>query len=991
MTINLGSIVNLNGRSVGSGISSGLDTEAIINALTEARRAPAARLEDTIELNQSRITAFSSLKTIVEGLRSAADFLRAPPGFNNASDNIFMYRTSSLSSSLSSISNYLGVTASAGAGIGDYDIEIGQVALNRQQRTGSFSSQSSDIVDDATGAITSLDFGENEPVVDDTITIGGATYTFVENGTDSDGTSIELGTTLTETLANIKSHLSSTNGQAVHADVDNFTYSVSGTSIIATSKTVGGADDAIDFSASIAAGAPTVGDTAGSYGNSAGMFSAGIFQFASTLAVDVASTTDTSINLTSSDYTVNGAVGSSVLSTGISNITVDGDEPNGYKGLLRTITGISGSYDVDADTLTLSVSINGRTFTSNEISTAAGAGSDSIAAGQTITFTDGDETSATSFDVVVGAEYLIDDTVENADAFVTSLEADLASQTILQDRALSNVNTDNIPPASPLYGLTSSDVIYRTGDYSSIGLAGDISGFTVTRNGSNDTDISVTINDEVFTVTGLSDTLNGNITLTGSNGEQLSLNLGDAGVSFDIADDAAATELQNALDFAFGTKSLTHIEIENDFTLVDIAAAINAQSSASGVSASIVQVSDTDFRLTLQATDVGLDNSYEIVDYNQVWHAGTGDGSDGVEMIAVQSAQDSFISVNGIVVQRSSNSIDDVIDNITFSIHEVTGSAFTSQSTYDALGSHTEIVATIANDTETVESAVVNFINAYNEFRVFAATQTFRDAQGNLGEDAVLGDNTTLSTLINQISGEVSSAISGVSDSDFATLGAIGITLTDYDGDDENPEVSNILTYDPDKLSAALANNYDEVREIFEMSFSASSSNLALYESNNSATLTDYQIDIDTSRESGDEVRILDSDGDFLFNATLSSLGGSYYISGDSGTTLSGLGFIYTGDGDDVITVGSSYGIADRLYNIMDDYAEDDGVIDTTVADIVDENEDLEVEVTDIDYAVDQYRLQLIDQYTALESAITQVNTLLQFIESQANLAASGN
>ena len=110
----------------------------------------------------------------------------------------------------------------------------------------------------------------------------------------------------------------------------------------------------------------------------------------------------------------------------------------------------------------------------------------------------------------------------------------------------------------------------------------------------------------------------------------------------------------------------------------------------------------------------------------------------------------------------------------------------------------------------------------------------------------------------------------GTSDSAFSKLFDVSINLSDFAGDDETPPVSNILTFDSIALDDILSNDFEKLREIFEFEFNASNSDLLLYKSSNSATLNDFQVDIDTSRAVGDEVRILDSNGAFLYNATLS-------------------------------------------------------------------------------------------------------------------------
>ena len=860
MTINLGNIVSIGGRNVGSGISSGLDVEAIVNQLADAKRIPAVELEGDLEINDQKLTAYSELRTILDALNTAAGFLRDSPGVDNADENIFEYRTTSLTSSTSTAaSTYLSATADPGAATGSFEVAVGNLAKERVLRSDPFTSQTSSIVDAA-----------------------------------------------------------------------------------AT--------------------------------NAAGRFSAGTFEFAPTAATAVTATTDTSDTLAATDYSVIGAVGTTALATGISNIgvAIDGD-----LGFIGTISGISGSFtSAPTSELVISFTLNGTTFTSNAIATDGGGSSDSIAASTTITFTDA--AGDVSFDVITAAsDYLINDDPSNADQFVTDLEADLATQSIPQTRNLSHFIDADVK--APITGLDATEIEFVFDSYDSDGEHGDFGGFTITRNGGNDTDIVVEINGETYQALSLSNTVSSNITLDSTASDnQLLLNIGDAGVTFDFSSQSDADEVEDALDWAFGTRALTDITINEGDSLVDVAAAINSQSNVSGVSAHIIQVADDDFRLSIQATEEGLDNSFVIVDDDLVVHGGVGDGSDGVRLTEEQAAEDAVIAVDDIVITRSTNTIADVISGLNLTLVSETDS-FADQTDYDALGSPTLITTDVDYDTETAEAGIINFINAYNDFRVFAEAQTRLNAEGEtLNEEAVLQRDTTLSTLILLANAEVNRIVSGVSDSSFSSLGSLGITLSDFEGDDETGETANILTYDTTELQSALANNFTKVREIFEFSFNANSSDISVFGRTNDITLTTFKLDIDTSR-TDDEVRVLDaSDDSFLFNMDISASGTTF--TGQDDTALEGLVLIYSGDGTDTITVNTSQGIGDRFFNLLDPMLEDDGTLDDAVDIINDNTDDLEEEIGRIDEQVERFRDALLLQFSAMEEAITRVNTLLDFL-----------
>ena len=133
--IQLGNFFQQNGRTVVGGSQSGIDTESLINALAEAKRVPAVKLEEKIELNGSRTTALNSLKDILTRFKDAADILRNPPGVSNSNKNIFAYRTTSLSANTSVAGDtYVSVAAEPGAPNQNFTIsDIEQLAQETKQ------------------------------------------------------------------------------------------------------------------------------------------------------------------------------------------------------------------------------------------------------------------------------------------------------------------------------------------------------------------------------------------------------------------------------------------------------------------------------------------------------------------------------------------------------------------------------------------------------------------------------------------------------------------------------------------------------------------------------------------------------------------------------------------------------------------------------------------------------------------------------------------
>lgn len=139
-SIQLGNFSNQNGRTVLTGTSSGgIDTEALISSFIEARRLPAVQLESRIEANTTQSTAYGDMRDILNRFRDASNFLRNPPGVQNEAENIFEYRSSTVSSSGAQAgSTYLSVVAQPGASISNYDVTVDQLATQNVKITDTF-------------------------------------------------------------------------------------------------------------------------------------------------------------------------------------------------------------------------------------------------------------------------------------------------------------------------------------------------------------------------------------------------------------------------------------------------------------------------------------------------------------------------------------------------------------------------------------------------------------------------------------------------------------------------------------------------------------------------------------------------------------------------------------------------------------------------------------------------------------------------------------
>lgn len=111
------------------GTSSGIDTDQLVDALVEAKRLPAVRIETKIAKNEAKIAALNELKDLLGGIRDAVAGLRNPPGILGIEDNIFEKKDVFFSSDTTTLPNELvGVSAANRADPGTFQLVVERLA-----------------------------------------------------------------------------------------------------------------------------------------------------------------------------------------------------------------------------------------------------------------------------------------------------------------------------------------------------------------------------------------------------------------------------------------------------------------------------------------------------------------------------------------------------------------------------------------------------------------------------------------------------------------------------------------------------------------------------------------------------------------------------------------------------------------------------------------------------------------------------------------------
>jgi len=199
-------------------------------------------------------------------------------------------------------------------------------------------------------------------------------------------------------------------------------------------------------------------------------------------------------------------------------------------------------------------------------------------------------------------------------------------------------------------------------------------------------------------------------------------------------------------------------------TLAGIRDKINAANA--GVSATVV-VDASGARLALQSTSPGEANGFRVTvadddttnaDSSGLSRLAFDPAGGAAQMTLAQAAANAQATVNGIAVTSASNTLDGVIDGITFNLGKVTTQPVT---------------VSVTRNTDAIKAKLSAFVAAYNQLNGFLAQATHYDAATK--QAALLQGDGTATTIQNQLHSLVGTK-SGAS-ATFATLSSIGVEL----------------------------------------------------------------------------------------------------------------------------------------------------------------------------------------------------------------------
>ena len=220
------------------------------------------------------------------------------------------------------------------------------------------------------------------------------------------------------------------------------------------------------------------------------------------------------------------------------------------------------------------------------------------------------------------------------------------------------------------------------------------------------------------------------------------------------------------------------VSLTGDVTLQGLAAAIN-ETDGIGVAASVVR-SGANYLLVLTGRETGATSGFTIA------NSLTGGSGIAFSGTNAQEAQDAEFTVNNVLVNSSSNVVDDAVPGVSLTLQQESPAPLT---------------VVIKADLSSVENLVKAFTSAYNDLATFLDAQA--KAFANKERDNIGGD-----PLVRQLRNTLSRVVTGETATGdiFTSVAQVGLTLNR----------TGTLEFRPADLTAALAANKDAVAKLLQ-------------------------------------------------------------------------------------------------------------------------------------------------------------------------------
>lgn len=374
------------------------------------------------------------------------------------------------------------------------------------------------------------------------------------------------------------------------------------------------------------------------------------------------------------------------------------------------------------------------------------------------------------------------------------------------------------------------------------------------------------------------------------------------------------------------------------------------------VQASIINTGNANdpYKLVIQSKETGEAN--RITDISTDITVNTSGGT--VALATVGSEQilgtDAKFTFNGVEIQRSTNTIDDVITGLTLNLKAT---------------SDTPVSITVEQDGDALKENINSFITAYNELNAAIQEQFKYDEEA--GSAGLLSGDSTLRQIQSTMQQLV---IRGVTDADGNrySLATIGIEFSKEDGS---------LSLNEETFEDALANSDVDLFLDVLTSRGVTSGNQAFFVSSGTNTQAGtYGISVSSWDGSGNV------QGSFSLNGqTYAATGSGEFLTGAAGTPVEGLRIrIANGATGNLGSVTYSVGIASQLDRTINSFTSPlTGLLPKLDSQYEEELARLDDQIEEFEERLALRERELKAQFTAAEEALSSLQSQQASLQAQ--------
>ncbi len=315
-----------------------------------------------------------------------------------------------------------------------------------------------------------------------------------------------------------------------------------------------------------------------------------------------------------------------------------------------------------------------------------------------------------------------------------------------------------------------------------------------------------------------------------------------------------------------------------------------------------------------------------------------------VRQYVLQQGTNASLSVDGMNVTSSSNTVTTAISGVTLNLLGASPS--------------TTLSVNVGYDTSAIESQVNSMISAFNGVVSDVNSQNAYDSSTNTTGGPLFGDP-VLEGLKAQLE---STALSQVGSGSYTSLASIGITVGS----------NGLLSMNTSTFESALANDFQAVSNIFQDSGTTSNSTFQ-YMGNGSSTLSGtYNINL-TSATSG------------TIDGQTATANGSLWTLSGSTSGANGLEVNYTGSSYPAsATVTVSRGIGSLLNNLVNSYTNSvSGIITYQDSGINNTITGLQQQITNMQNNINQQEQSLTQEYENMNTTVANLDLMQSYLTAQ--------